>query len=73
MPVSNADGDVIALVVDAGFEWGPHRSTFDIDGRAIAALPELIESMEQLIACHEEPTYPAVAVAKELLARIRTA
>jgi hypothetical protein len=59
-----------ARLIAAVYHQGPNP---DADARAIAAVPALVEAMEALIACHDEPTCPAVSVASELLDWIRAA
>lgn len=55
-----------------GFLGSDYRTTLaelDADRLLIAAAPLLLEALQQLVACHDEPTCPALEVARLAIAK----
>jgi hypothetical protein len=68
--VNNSSAVVIRKLFPDGQEShciGVVSSGFN-DARLIAAAPELLEALQQMVACHDEPTCPAIAVARAAIA-----
>ncbi len=66
--IRNADG---VYVMDAPQRAdGYHAKVRQMaDARLISAAPELLEIVQQLIACHDEPMCPALDVARAVVAK----
>lgn len=47
----------------------PIRCETEANASLIAAAPDLLEALMQMVACHDEPTCPAIDVAKAAIAK----
>lgn len=65
--------DVLSIIDASGFllmsdePYYPTAPTERDDFVAIAALPDLVEALQQMIACHGEKTCPAIDAARAAL------
>ncbi len=41
----------------------------EADARLIAAAPDLLEALQQLVACHDEPTCPGLDLARAAISK----